>query len=149
MLTVETLDINGQKKLSITRSIRLVDSFERVADTSYHIKIDPRWVQIFGGKERDYGLIDWEKRKQIGPRHQLAKSLQRLLAASTNKTQYFQLEWLKARAGYGGRMRDFRVSLIAAMEELVRVGVVARSEISASTKGVEQVVVHILQDGGV
>lgn len=144
MLTVETFDKRGTKKISVTRSLRLVDSFERFGDFSCTVKIDPRWIQIFGGKVRDYGLIDWAIRKKIGPRQQLAKSLQRLLAASTNQTQYFQLAWLKARSGYGGRARDFRTSLKGALNELKRVGIVENSEISKSSKGVEQVTISLV-----
>lgn len=144
MLTIETFDSHGLKKISVTRSIRLVDSFQRIGDFSCTIKIDPRWVQIFGGKVRDYGLVDWGKRKKIGPRQQLAKSLQRLLAASTNQIQYFQIDWLKARCGYAGRTRDFRASLKEALKELTRVEIVENSTINTSTKGVEQVTISLL-----
>ena len=112
---------------------------------AYSYTLDPRWVQMFGNRE--YALLDWDKRMQIGRGQDMAKTLQRLVATSSNPVQYFALEWLKEKMEYAGRMRDFRDALTRAVGELVRLEIVARGNIEDSTKGVPQLVLWLQPSG--
>lgn len=103
---------------------------------SYTIYCDPRWAQIFGNRE--YALIDWAKRLQM--RHDLSKSLQRLIGTSADVRQKYSLEILKDRARYSGRMRDFRASLERSLQELETLEIIASPCIEAATRGHEQAV---------
>jgi TrfA protein. len=100
---------------------------------AYTYTLDPRWVVMFGNRE--YSLIDWDKRMQIGRGLDMAKTLQRLLATSANPVQRYALDALKAQMEYSGRMRDFRESLARAVRELERLEIIAKSCIEDSTKG--------------
>ncbi len=108
---------------------------------TYSYILDPRWVQMFGNRE--YALLDWDKRMQIGRGQDMAKTLQRLVATSNNPVQYYALDWLKDKMEYAGRMRDFRDAITRAVSELVRLEIVARGSIEDSTKGVPQLVLWL------
>lgn len=108
---------------------------------TYSYILDPRWVQMFGNRE--YALLDWDKRMQIGRGQDMAKTLQRLVATSNNPVQYYALDWLKDKMEYGSPMRKFREALEAAVSELVRLEIVARGSIENSTKGVPQLVLWL------
>lgn len=88
----------------------------------YTLCIDERWRFIYGGNQ--FSLIDWDKRMLFGKNQDMAKSLQRLIAASSDSLQRYQVEWLKKRMLSTGRLRDFRTALQAAFVELERVGVI-------------------------
>jgi hypothetical protein len=93
---------------------------------------------MFGNKE--YGLIDWDKRMKIGRGQDMAKTLQRLLSTSADPVQRYALEWLKPKMEYGGRLRDFLDSLNRAVRELERREIIAQGRIQDSTKGKLQLV---------
>ena len=103
---------------------------------SYTIYADPRWAQIFSNRE--YALVDWPKRLQM--RHDLSKSLQRLIGTSADTQQKYSLEILKERAQYTGRLRDFRTTLERSLAELEALEVIAEPRIEAATRGHEQAV---------
>ena len=105
--------------------------------------LDPRWVTLFGNRE--YALLDWEKRLNIGAGHDLAKSIQRLVATSSDQVQRYAMDWLKERAQYSSPMRKFRVALESAMRELERLEIVARWNIGQSTKGNDQLTVWVVK----
>jgi len=92
--------------------------------------LDPRWRMLFGNRE--FALIDWDKRLQIGKGQDMAKALQHLIAASADRLQRYALDWLKVKLQYGGRIRDFREALARSMRELER-----------SSKGKEQLAVWL------
>ena len=104
----------------------------------YTLTIDPRWHVMYSNRE--FALIDWEKRREFGRNQDMAKSLQRLVATSAEVVQRFSLEYLKGRAQSAGRMRDFRDALEKAMRELERLGIIAGGRIEKSTRGKEQAV---------
>lgn len=108
---------------------------------TYSYILDPRWVQMFGNRE--YALLDWDKRMQIGRGQDMAKTLQRLVATSNNPVQYYALDWLKDKMEYGSPMRKFREALEAAVSELVRLEIVAKGNIEDSTKGIPQLVLWL------
>ncbi len=104
-LTEATMFLEAKKPDGSTRySIGKTESFHIIAGFSYDdddeaeaemysYSLDPRWVQMFGNSE--YSLIDWEKRMQIGRGQDMAKTLQRLLATSSDPVQRYALGWLK------------------------------------------------------
>lgn len=119
-------------------------SFNMVKDVSYDgdseaytFVVDPRWCVLYGNRE--YGLIDWDKRMKIGRGLNMAKTLQRHISTSSDSPQRFALDDLKTIMQYTGRMRDFVDALGKAASELVRLEIVAKWDIGKSTKGREQI----------
>jgi hypothetical protein len=143
-LFLEARRPDGSIRYSIgkTVSFRIVSSFVYDDKTeSYIYTLDPRWVQMFGNRE--YTLIDWDKRLQIGRNQDMAKALQRLFATSSDPIQRYALDWLKDKLQYSGRMRDFRESLLRACAELERLDIIARARIEQSTRGKQQLAVWL------
>ena len=103
---------------------------------TYSYTLDPRWVVMFGNRE--YSLLDWGKRMQIGRGQDMAKTLQRLVATSSDPVQRYALDWLKAKMEYASPMRKFRESLAAACTELERLEIITAHKIEDSTKGKPQ-----------
>lgn len=102
----------------------------------YSYTLDPRWVILFSNQE--YSLINWDKRMQIGRGQDMAKTLQRLVATSSDPVQRYALDWLKDKMEYASPMRKFKESLEAAVQELVRLEIIVKGCIENSTKGNEQ-----------
>lgn len=115
-------------------------NYDEAAGT-YSYTLDPRWVVMFGNRE--YGLIDWDKRMQIGRGLDMAKTLQRLVATSSDPVQRYALDWLKGKMEYASPMRKFRDSLEAAVRELERLEIIAEGSIEDSTKGTPQLVLRL------
>lgn len=149
-LTVATLFIEAHRadgstkyRIGHTEAFHIVQSFRYDADAeSYTFTLDPRWAVLFGNRE--YALLDWKKRLQIGRGQDMAKTLQRLLATSANPVQRYGLDWLKSKMQYGGRMRDFREALERAMHELERLEISTAWKLERSTKGKEQLTVWLV-----
>lgn len=146
-----TLFLEAKKPDGATRyTIGKMESFSVLKDLSYDdnsemytYTLDPRWVVMFGNRE--YSLIDWEKRMQIGRGQDMAKTLQRLVATSSDVVQRYTLDWLKDKMEYTGRSRDFREALTRAVQELERLEIITTGRIEPSTKGKEQLTVRLLQ----
>lgn len=135
-LFLEAKKPDGSTRYSIgkTVSFRIIAAFSYDDESeAYSYSIDPRWVQMFGNRE--YSLIDWDKRMQIGRGQDMAKTLQRLLATSADPVQRYALDWLKSKMEYSGRMRDFRDALARAVRELERLEIIAKGCIEDSTRG--------------
>ncbi len=138
------LFLEARKPDGSTRyTVGKMESFNVLKDLSYdgHSEtytyiLDPRWVVMFGNRE--YSLIDWDKRMQIGRGKNMAKTLQRLLATSSDLVQRYALDGLKAQMEYTSPMRKFRDSLVAACKELERLEIVSEWRIEDSTKGKPQ-----------
>jgi hypothetical protein len=141
-LCIEARRKDGSVKYSYgrhpsTRVIAMIGGFDyHEASGSYTLYADPRWAQIFGNRE--YALVDWAKRLQM--RHDLSKSLQRLIGTSADIQQKYSLDILKQRSQYTGRMRDFRVTLERSLDELEALKVIAEPRIEAAIRGHEQAV---------
>lgn len=148
-LTEATLFLEAKKPDGSTRySIGKTVSFRIIAgfiyndeDERYSYSLDPRWVQMFGNRE--YSLIDWDKRMQIGRGQDMAKTLQRLLATSADPVQRYALDWLKEKMEYASPIRKFRESLEAAVRELERLEIIAKGCTEDSTKGKPQLVLWL------
>ena len=135
MLVIEVTKADGKPKLSIgkTRALHLIAGFDYdEASEEYTLTIDPRWHAMYGNRE--FALIDWEKRREFGRNQDMAKTLQRLVATSSNPVQRYALDWLKAKMEYGGRMRDFLDALARACAELERLEIITTHKIEDSTK---------------
>ncbi len=139
MLVIEVTKADGKPKLSIgkTRALHLIAGFDYdEASEEYTLTIDPRWHAMYGNRE--FALIDWEKRREFGRNQDMAKTLQRLVATSSNQVQRYALDWLKAKMEYSGRLRDFRDALTRACAELERLEIITAHKIEDSTKGKPQ-----------
>ena len=143
MLVIEVTK-DGKRKLSMgsTRALHMIAGFDYDEETeAYTLRIDPRWRTLHGNRE--FALIDWDKRLQIGQGQNMAKAMQRLLATSSDRVQHYALDWLKDKLEYTGRMRDFIGALGAAMQELVRLEIATSWKVGKSTKGKEQLTVYL------
>ena len=139
MLVIEVTKADGKPKLSIgkTRALHLIAGFDYDEDSEeYSLTIDPRWHAMYGNRE--FALIDWDKRKEFGRNQDMAKTLQRLLATSSNQVQRYSLEWLKGKMEYSSPMRKFREALGVACTELERLEIISAYQIEDSTKGKPQ-----------
>lgn len=144
------LFLEARKPDGSTRyTVGKMESFNVLKDLNYDGEsetytyiLDPRWVVMFGNRE--YSLIDWDKRMQIGRGLDMAKTLQRLLATSSDPVQRYGLDGLKVQMEYTGRMRDFRDALTRAVRELERLEIVAKGCIEDSTRGKPQLVLWLV-----
>lgn len=144
MLVIEVTKSDGKPRLSIgkTRALHMLDGFDYDDEQEvYFFKVDPRWREMYGNRE--FALIDWDKRMQIGRGLDMAKTLQRLVATSSDKVQRYSIEWLKGKMEYSGRMRDFRDSLTRAVRELERLEIISAYSIEDSTRGKPQLVLYL------
>lgn len=147
-LFLEAKRPDGSTRYSIGKTVafRIVSTFTYDDETeTYSYTLDPRWVQMFGNKE--YALIDWDKRMQIGRGQDMAKTLQRLLATSADPVQRYALDWLKGKMEYASPMRKFREALAAACKELERLEIITAHKIENSTKGKPQLAVWLPPSG--
>ena len=144
MLVIEVRKADGKPKLSIgkTRMLHLISGFDYDDDSeTYKLTIDPRWRVMYGNQE--YSLIDWGKRLQIGRGQDMAKTLQRLVATSSDPVQRYALDWLKDKMEYSSPLRKFREALQAAVSELQRLEIVSKGQIGNSSKGRPQLVLWV------
>lgn len=140
-LIIEAKRQDGSAKYRIghTKSFHILADFDYDADAeAYTYSLDSRWRVLFGNRE--FALIDWEKRLQIGRGQDMAKALQRLVATSSDLVQRYALDWLKEKMQYGSPMRKFKDALISAMSELERLQIIVNGGIETSTKGKLQAV---------
>lgn len=139
MITIEATKA-GVNKLQIgrTRALHLIEGFDYNDELeTYTYRIDPRWGELYSNRE--FALIDWDKRLQISQGQDMAKAIQRLVATSADIEQRYALHWLKAKLLYTSPIRKFRSALLSALEELERLEIIADPRFEQSTKGKEQV----------
>ncbi|MGE6794011.1 hypothetical protein ACQKFS_18540 [Pseudomonas guineae] len=136
-LFLEALKPDGSTRYTVGRmeSFNILKSLSYDNET-YRYTLDPHWILMFGNRE--YSLIDWGKRLQIRRGLDMAKTLQRLIATSSDRVQRFALEGLRTQMTYGGRLRDFRNSLGRAVCELERLEIIVRGCIQESSRGKPQ-----------
>lgn len=144
VLTAATLIIEAKKtdgstkyRIGDTKAFHILAGFDYDANVeAYTYTLDPQWQVLFDNRE--YALIDWQKRLLIGRGQDMAKALQRLVATSSNAEQQHALDWLKEKMQYASPMRKFKNALTNAMRELERLKIIAKGRIEFSTKGKEQ-----------
>lgn len=135
MLVIE-VQKEGKPKFTVGKSsaLHMINGFDFDAEAeAYVLRIDPRWRLMYANRE--FALIDWNKRLQFGARQDMAKALQRLVATSNDLIQRNALDWLKNKLQYTGRPRDFVEALDRAMRELERLDIIADGRREVSTKG--------------
>jgi hypothetical protein len=95
--------------------LSLIDEYAYDKETGVHqIRINPKIVSLF--RREQYGLIDWQKRKEIGV--DLGKWLQTYVASNTGP-QKIHIEKIREWSGQKDRRLDkFRKTLIKAFERL-------------------------------
>lgn len=148
VLFLEARKPDGSTKYSVGKmtSFNILKELEYGETNEYYAyMLDPRWVVLYGNRE--YGLIDFDKRMEIGRGMDMAKALQRLVSTSSNKVQHYALDKLKDKMQYGGRMRDFKDSIDVAVAELVRLEIIAKGKIETSTKDIEQLTLWLMTSG--
>jgi len=126
-----------------SRTLHMISGFDLHRESGeYRLYIDPRWQEIYGHQE--YGLIDWEARLQFNPRQDLAKSLQRLIAATDATEQRYDLAWLKGRMEHTSPLWKFKPAILKACTELARLKIIHSATIEKSRKGPAVLVVHMI-----
>lgn len=143
-LFIETKNKDGSIKYSTgaMESFHLVDKFGYDSENdSWIFVLDPRWVKLFGGRE--FSLIDWDKRIKIKRGKDIAKTLQRLFAASSDPIQRYSLNWLKEKMQYASPMSKFKKSLLSSVYELKRLEIISDAKIEKSTRGKEQLTIKL------
>lgn len=141
-LVIEVFSPDGRQKYSVGRhkAFHMMSSFDYDPITDmYTFIIDPQWQLIFG--VREYSLIDWKKRMRIRRGQDLAKAIQRIICASSNREQKFELQDLKYTLQYGSPMNKFRRSLREAIAELTRVGIIENAVFKYLKSGEEGLVI--------
>jgi Replication initiator protein A len=144
VLFLEARTHNGSTRYKIghMQSFSIVKELDYNEGTeTYTYMMDPRWVQMFSNRE--YGLIDFDKRLQIGRGQDMAKTLQRLVTTSSDRAQRYSLDWLKAKMEYSSPIRKFKQALMAATKELERLEIISKSKIEISTRGKEQLTIWL------
>lgn len=139
MIVIEVKGANGEPKLSVghTRALHLIAGFDYDEEREeYTLMIDPRWHEMY--KNREFALIDWNKRLQIARGQDMAKALQRLIATSSDRVQRYALDWLKAKLEYTSPMRKFKVALTNACAELERLEIITAHKIEESARCKQQ-----------
>ena len=118
--------------------LHLIDAFDYDPDTdSYYIKFDPRILALF--HNREYALIDWEKRKQLAKRVDMAKWLQNYLASHEPGLHRIGLKPLKEWMDYASPIHKFREAVMEALSELERLEIVAGVRLETSKRSQPQV----------
>lgn len=90
---------------------------------TFLIVLDHDIVKMFSGNE--HTLVDWDKRKLIERRVDLAKWLQSFTCSHARGQQRWVIKNLREWSGYASPVRKFREALLEALEELERVGVLS------------------------
>jgi hypothetical protein len=125
---------NGNTKLEIgkAKALPMIDGFEyNPILQGYWLRIDPRWKLMYDNRE--FARLDWQKRLRL--KNAMAKSLQRLVATSSDSTQRNAIDWLKSKLEYSSPVRKFIKSLEIAMRDLERLEIIAAGRIETSKKG--------------
>ncbi|MCP3943540.1 MAG: hypothetical protein GY710_18970 [Desulfobacteraceae bacterium] len=114
-LTEGTLFVHVPGKYKVV--LHLIDEYIHDENTdAYYIRVNPKAVNLF--QKEQYGLIDWEARKEI--KIPLAKWLQTYASSNAaNLPQIITLKKLKVWCGQENRRPDhFKTTVIKALKEL-------------------------------
>ena len=104
-------------------ALHLTDSYDLCrASGHYCLAVDRRLVTLFSGNE--FTRIDWSKRLQISSHRNMAKFLQRLICTSSDRKQRYALAHLKNLTHYNSQDSKFEESIMGALQELKRVGII-------------------------
>lgn len=137
-LFLGAIEIEAKNKYKIggtpkSSGLHLLNAFDFDPEIeAYYIKFDPRILQLFHNKE--YALIDWDKRKLFERRVDMAKWLQNYLASHAPGVHRISLKMLKEWMDYSSPMRKFKEALEEALSELERLEIISKPSIGNSTR---------------
>ncbi len=110
-----------------TPSLILDYTYNKTTGT-HHLKLDSRIISLFYNEQ--YGLIDWDKRKNIKKEISLAKWLQTYIASNAKGQQIISIKKIKKWCGKENRQSSkFRNSLKKALKELEKLKIIKNSNI--------------------
>lgn len=122
MIQIETSKYSIGRTLG-SSALHLTDSYDLCrASGHYRVTVDRRLVTLFGGNE--FTRINWSKRLQICKHRNMAKFLQRLICTSSDRKQRYPLAHLKNVTHYNSQDSKFEESILGALQELKRVGII-------------------------
>lgn len=118
-------------------ALHLINGFDYDDEhDAYYLIFDPRILALFDSKE--FALIDWDKRKHLEKRVDMAKWLQNYVGSHEAGIHRIGLHYLKSWMAYGSPMNKFVIALDEAMRELERLEIIAGARIEDSTRGERQ-----------
>lgn len=100
----------------------LTKTIEDKQTGAFSVVLDPDIVKMFSGAE--YSLVDWQKRKQLERRVDLAKWLHNFICSHEHGLQRWTVGNLREWSGYASPLRKFREALAEALGELERVEII-------------------------
>jgi len=110
--------------------LSLIDYWGIYNDTgAFGFVVNPKMVALFSNRE--YSLIDWQKRLAITRHVDLAKWMQNYIASHERGEHRIGLALLREWSGYSGRLRDFRVAMQGVLGELKRLEIIVAPKIRA------------------
>lgn len=128
-LRVEITKRNGRK---VRASCHLMSSGLDEDTGQMYVRIDPESAALFGDDNLAY--VNWDIRLSLSLK--MSKSVQMYVSGHTAGKQHsVSLEDLRRWTGYDGRLRDFRVSLLSAFEELQKNKVISNAIVKDGLKG--------------
>lgn len=105
-------------------------------EEAYYLSLDARIVALFNNKE--FALVDWQKRLEIRKRRDMAKWLQNYIASHEKGIHRISLKNLKEWMSYTSPMNKFKIAVTEALAELERVDVIQDARIELSTRNEQQ-----------
>lgn len=137
-LFIGVVEIEAKNKYQLggtphSSGLHLLENYAYDADLeTYYIRFDPRILALFNNRE--YALIDWEKRKQLSKRVDMAKWIQNYLASHEPGIHRIGLKLLKMWMDYSSPMNKFETAIKEALGELERLEIIASARIEESTR---------------
>lgn len=112
--------------------VRLIDSLYWNRGQELSFSLDSRLIKLYGNHE--YGLVDWERRRSLG-RNELAKKLQCLFAGQQSNQQFHRVDKIISICGVSSSAKRFIQSLTAALQALIKNGIICAYWISRPARG--------------
>lgn len=112
--------------------LHLISDYRWNQGQSLTFVLDSKLIKLFGNSE--YGLIDWEKRRQL-KHNDLAKKLQSMFSGQRDNLLKYQVSIIKDRSGLCSEMKSFTMKLIKALNLLCEKDVIKAYWISKPTRG--------------
>jgi hypothetical protein len=130
--TATTYEDNSDPLPARALGIHLIQRFEFDATfSSYIIELPREIVRLFDGGA--YTLVDWDRRMELRSSVPLSKWLQNYASShSRGKLHRIGIDHLQKWTGLVSPPRKFRASLLSALKELERVGIIGKHQIRAN-----------------
>lgn len=112
--------------------VRLISDYTWDQGRDLTFTLDSKLIKLFGNSE--YGLIDWEKRRQL-KHNDLAKKLQNMFSGQKDNLLKHQVATIKERSGLTADMKGFTLSLVRSLNLLCEKDVIKAYWISKPKRG--------------